>query len=537
MWGSRGVLLKGTYRRLPVAVAVMFMSAAFYIGVGYVGLPAAIANLVRSGFYLVFPASAVVMTGLAARGAHLAERRTWRLLTGGMFFILIGEVIWAERQLTVVPSGEPETLLFDIVMIIGYALIALFVLSLLRDRLASLRPLDRLRHALDGLVVVTLWGCALAIVLVQPWMRSRLSTADSSLGFSFVDVMLLAVFVVIIRAGGRVSGRSWQTFAAAGTGVGAVAHTLLNIMLTQHVYQVGSLQNSLLDSLWMLAYFMVAIAGATYVGSEHDTPLRRRPVSTKAYWGDFVPVGAGLVIIPLAMSAARSEAANPHTYWTLVAAATLLTVFVAARGSVLAISNRELASMSATDPLTGVHNHRYFQEHLDLELVRAERTNTALTLVLVDIDQFRDVNETHGHLAGDQALRLVGAALQESVRSLMDIPCRVGGDEFAILLPAADAQEAIRIFYRIKSLLSARQSGVDERLTVSAGIASYPSHATSREGLIRAADSALYVAKRCGKNQAAVYDATDMTCLEADGALGVATKLAASEPSVAEAAL
>ena len=157
--------------------------------------------------------------------------------------------------------------------------------------------------------------------------------------------------------------------------------------------------------------------------------------------------------------------------------------------------------LALTDPLTGVGNHRQFHERLQRELAQAERTGATLSLCLVDLDDFKQVNDRFGHPAGDCVLSEVAARLRQGGESF-----RLGGDEFAILLPGLDEHAALQVAQSIVQ----RVRGVEvERVgpvTVSAGVAAYPLQGVGRDELIRLADNALYWAKEHGKDHARAYE-------------------------------
>ena len=161
-----------------------------------------------------------------------------------------------------------------------------------------------------------------------------------------------------------------------------------------------------------------------------------------------------------------------------------------------------------TDPLTGVANRRYFQNQLAREVARAQRFQRPLSLLMLDLDDFKRYNDTFGHPAGDEALKLIARTLEQHIRSV-DIVARYGGEEFAVILPETPRDKALQVAQRIVKAIGPlhKKPGSPLRapLTVSVGVATMPDHATSMEDLILAADVALYHAKRHGKNQAVVY--------------------------------
>jgi diguanylate cyclase (GGDEF)-like protein len=168
-----------------------------------------------------------------------------------------------------------------------------------------------------------------------------------------------------------------------------------------------------------------------------------------------------------------------------------------------ALDSAEAYAHAATvDPVTGVFNRRYFQVRLDEELQRSRRHQIPLALLMIDVDDFKVVNDSHGHLAGDTILRDVGDILRRSVR-VFDVCARFGGEEFVIIMPGSTSENALRIAERIRERIEAYRPSdrllAGTRVTVSVGLAVSSSDATVIQ-LLERADQALYAAKRAGKN-------------------------------------
>lgn len=177
-------------------------------------------------------------------------------------------------------------------------------------------------------------------------------------------------------------------------------------------------------------------------------------------------------------------------------------------GIVLDISERkklesELAEMATRDPLTGLFNRRELSRLLEEELERAKRYQRSMAILWIDFDHFKDVNDTHGHAAGDSVLKSVSQLLLDSVRSV-DWVGRFGGEEFVIVLPEMDANEARETAERIRDLVSSVPQplggGRSVRLTISVGVAVCPNHGLTAPQLRAAADRAMYRAKDRGRN-------------------------------------
>ena len=159
---------------------------------------------------------------------------------------------------------------------------------------------------------------------------------------------------------------------------------------------------------------------------------------------------------------------------------------------------------AATDSLTGLPNKRTVGDTIKRLLATASRTSTPLCLLMLDLDHFRDINERFGHPVGDQALAGVGAAIRSTLRE-SDFAGRNGGEEFVVVLPSTDLTGGTAAAEKLRAAVAlVTIQGTDLRVTASIGVAVYPDHAASAERLERSADSALYVAKRCGRNRVEV---------------------------------
>jgi diguanylate cyclase (GGDEF)-like protein len=167
---------------------------------------------------------------------------------------------------------------------------------------------------------------------------------------------------------------------------------------------------------------------------------------------------------------------------------------------------REARQLADLDALTGLHNRRYFHDTLAREVARAHRYNRRLALIIFDLDDFKAINDRIGHLAGDSVLADAADVIRSVVRSA-DIACRVGGDEFAVILPESGMPEAEQLYARLQQALEQRPLGEAGRIHLSAGVAELAKDDDSRAFFERA-DDALYGAKEAGKGRAVAADNT-----------------------------
>ena len=178
-----------------------------------------------------------------------------------------------------------------------------------------------------------------------------------------------------------------------------------------------------------------------------------------------------------------------------------------AKNESLARLNAQLEGLATTDALTGLHNRRFMDEFLAIEVERARRKRTPLALILIDIDHFKAVNDDFGHAAGDAVLRATALMMKRLVRG-SDVLCRYGGEEFLVAMPEASLEaararaEALR--RAMHELKIAHEGGVLRPITLSLGLAVWPQHGADADAVLSAADAALYQAKKSGRNRVGV---------------------------------
>jgi diguanylate cyclase (GGDEF)-like protein len=156
------------------------------------------------------------------------------------------------------------------------------------------------------------------------------------------------------------------------------------------------------------------------------------------------------------------------------------------------------------DELTDLYNYRFFDPSLESEIRRAERFQSRFCVMFIDLDDFKAVNDTHGHLVGSSCLKQAAKVIKDAVREV-DIPIRYGGDEFVVILLGATSQQGVAAGERVRKAVADYQfsagGGVTLNITASIGVASFPEHARDKAGLVKLADATMYKSKRLGKNR------------------------------------
>ena len=218
-----------------------------------------------------------------------------------------------------------------------------------------------------------------------------------------------------------------------------------------------------------------------------------------------LPDARNVVVLPLTaegepLGVLAVERGGPFGVKLPVRAVTMLNQYAA--NAAMAVRNvrlmAEVEHLANEDSLTGLANRRVFGEVLTREVARSRRTHEPLSVVVFDVDYFKRVNDTYGHLAGDDVLRHVAHVLAGAARDI-DLVARYGGEEFTAILPNCNLDDAVRVAERMRSGISgdARLAGI----TLSAGVASMPVNAGDEDGLIAAADEAMYTSKRAGRDR------------------------------------
>jgi diguanylate cyclase (GGDEF)-like protein len=493
------------------------------LAIGYIAtLMAAPAGMGRfsvlEAIYLLPIVAGVVLGAVAARQSAGTERRYWVLIS--LANALLG---WCEVMLLwwlafVSPQGPPPvTWQFQAVHVVAAGCFVTIVLSMTRLQSAALAT--RVRGVLDFAALGLVVFAAILVLYARPVMAgSHAPVADVLVGSGYV----LAACLMLMGTLGNIVGfklvkwRSWETLTAVAVGIYSIAIAMWPMWYTTVVGNSRNMERGVLDLIQFSGHFLLATA-AVYRLTERDAwylrPLPLPPVARRRWVSALLP-GLSVAAILLLGVAALSERARPEWFAVFGTLALALTVLVLARTLTLALEHGQLFLQSVTDPLTGLYNHRYFQDQLTVELDRAARYQEELAVVVFDLDEFGDFNARFGHLAGDRLL----AGLGERLASLVvghAVAARLGGDEFGILLPGCDARSAAIFTQHVLDVIGVECGMQPGDLSASAGVAAYPEHGDDAARLLHLADGSLFNAKETGRGRVIVYDAGHVPDLSA----------------------
>ncbi len=312
---------------------------------------------------------------------------------------------------------------------------------------------------------------------------SLLGTAPANIKALTVIGLLFMVFLFIIEPIQPVS--RWKTYTCLffEATIGATLLTLNRgdtpfavVFFVLSAQTVSALKTKA-GFLWITAY--VIASGIIFF---HFVGFPRALI-------DLAMFGSGYFFFGIfALSWAKTEAANQRNKELLAK---------------LEEAHRLLQQQAVRDPLTNLFNRRYLEETLDRELARSRRQNLALGLVMLDIDHFKKLNDSYGHLAGDEVLRQLSSVITLYCRE-EDIPCRIGGEEFLIVLPGMPPELLKKRAEQWRAAvenMTTHWEGHAIKTTISLGTASFPHHGETSQQIIQSADQALYRAKENGRNR------------------------------------
>jgi diguanylate cyclase (GGDEF)-like protein len=469
----------GPKARLRLSMVTAGVAASLLVYVGHATL-----GLARGGFgnfldHWLYNGLLVVAAALCAARAVLVrtDRAAWTLLAVALSCWTAGDIYWTlfiER--TKNPrSPSPADGFYLAFYPIAYAALALLVRG-------SVSRLQRSVY-LDGLIGAFAASALAVAFVMEPVLRDvggSFAAVATNVAYPTGDVLFVVIVVGIFVLHGWRPPIAW-TWIAIGFATFAAADGIYLHRVAQKSYEVGTA----LDSLWVVA--VAVLAFAAWQPSSRSASVRFEGWRILAFPVLFMVTSIGLLVL--------GNFRHVSDVALGLAAATLVVVFVRVALTFEEVSALPEARRQAeTDELTGLANRRFFFNHLRSAISRAERRSRSLAVLMIDLDRFKELNDTLGHYAGDLLLKQLGPRLKELVRGHESL-ARLGGDEFALLLP--DAQAAEQVARRIRRVLDEPFviNDITVQIEASTGIALYPDHASDADGLLQRADVAMYQAK------------------------------------------
>lgn len=439
---------------------------------------------------------AIAITGPVAMAIGIrrrSQRRAWLYLLIGTSLMVAGDVLWTWYD--AIAGIDPFPSLADALYLPGYPCIAAGLLWMLRD----LERGSERESLIDATIIATGCGVVSWMFLVAPYVRdSELTLAERAVSSAYPLMGILLIAVVARLGFARRSARLGDLLIGIGLGALLVADTYLGVIeLT-----VGYQWNPVAEFLWLAAYVLFGAAALTPESStvadpravaaeqvSEWTPRMRLPLLTLAS-----------LMAPAVLAYNAVQGRNVDLF-VIAVSSTLLFLLVLSRvfGLVRRVEEQasKVALLAASDALTGLANRRHWDDEIERLLSTAARTDQPICVAMIDLDNFKDFNDAHGHYAGDTLLRDCARAWRDQLRAT-DVLARIGGEEFALALPSCTVERAVEVIDRLRADLPGNE-------TFSCGLAVWDGIETD-EALLMRADMALYAAKASGRDRTVPAD-------------------------------
>jgi diguanylate cyclase (GGDEF)-like protein len=518
---GHGERLMGGPFGVVLAVVGFALLSGVYLGSNWFDMPVRDRFLISEAAFLI-PLVGSTVTGLLVyRRAQGAERRFWLLLSAVNAILAVSEhyYIWWVAFNDI--AGPPPVYApFQVMHLVGAVLFFSMLLAMTKFQNATATV--RWRWGLDMLSMATIVYVFLFEVVVGPLLAGvpGVPAVERIAGAAYPTwglAMLVGTLTALL--GFKVSRwRAWERLVALSLCIYASGILVWPLWLLAWHTEGASLQRGAVDIVLLGGHYLLFVATFLRLrGVDQQWPLRPMPL--------FQPVrdrrlaliipGLSLAAVPVLTFLALRTPPEKVDFWVYLVATSVLALAMVARSTVVAVENGRLLHRAVTDALTGLFNLRFLHERLELEVDLARRYAEQLSVVVVDIDDFERINDLYGHPVGDELLRDFGALVKATCRET-DIVCRIGGDEFAVIMPNAGALEALKTSLQVQQQIARLRPRDGHPLSASIGIATFPDHAASAVELVRFAQGARYWVKRHGKDHSLVYDPMVVAELDAD---------------------
>ncbi len=483
--------------RFPIAIWSGYLIAVVIVGAGYLVGPLASGPL----FNLMGASSVVALVAGARMHLPPGGRKPWYLLATGQAAFIASDLVsynhWALLgSTTAFPSPA------DALYLATYPALAAGLLALIRSR-----NLARDRASLiDALIVAIAVGTPLWVYLMAPYAQDDslpLLTRLTSMAYPTMD-LLLAATATRLAVGPGARGAAFALLFG-----GLVALFATDVVYGWLMLHGGYEPGGGLDGGWLMSYAML---GAAALHPSMRRLSERAPEQEGRLTRPRLAVLAVACLLVPGIRAAAVLTGDSVGGFAVPASSAALSLLVLARlAGVVRLQEaaaRQLAHLAHHDALTGLPNRTSFHASVERALARADRRNGLVAVLYIDLDDFKAVNDDHGHAAGDAFLADVAARIRSCMRTV-DTAARLGGDEFAVVLDGIDARDdALRVAQRITETLGAPGTAPPYRASrASIGIAFGDDAPEAEVGpLLSRADAAMYAAKRKGKGRCRVFD-------------------------------
>jgi len=476
-------------------------------------------SLVIRGLYIL-PIGGAFAASLWASRKTISYKRLWQLMTIGMFLWFSGEVTYLGYVQVLGTYNVPSPSLADVFLIayVPVMLGILFSLAQIRPPFDSEKKQFLTNVSMASLAVFLL---CYKFMLMPTWYSYPEMASVQRIFTIAYPVLDWIILVSLLFASYRLKGNKiegWLLLLATAF--------IFTIFADIAFYLSGNQKNYYTNLALIVTAASIALAAidevtGAFMGIRNRQRTKVSDISdaqalTQNPWHTlFIPLITFLVIAMVWISYFLNGSKIEIPVLGVISTAIFLLLIY--RNHLQLSDNAILLAKTLRDGLTGLHNHRYFQEALDKAISKADKTKKPVSLFVLDIDNLSEINNQYGHFFGDKVLTTIGAAITSKTRE-DDEACRLSGDEFGVILPKTGQDRALTIATRIKNHMEKTLAGAfpDKDITVTIGLSTYPTLAKDKDELLHTADGALYWGKLQGKNNVLTYDPQVVEALSAE---------------------
>ena len=506
--------MNATRARQARAAAWVFFGALILVrvAVGELGLSIATENVISAAsLYLAPMLLAFVASVVAMRRFHGAEQRFWGLMAVATACLLLSESYWEWYAARVDFRGPPVPGAFELFQLVAVGIFLWIVISM--TRLGGVSRTEHLRVLLDVLAGLTIGVGAVYWFWTLPLFGGasggHTNVALIAAIYPAIGAVLLIASVAVALGWRSSRWRSWERLVAASFAIFAVGILSFPAWYAGLVRAAQPVPDGWFTPVLGLGYYLLFVALVYRITSSNDggSVEQWSLPSAGPAWVAVLYTTALLLSAPFLGWIALIAGGQPGGLVIVMLAVALAAILVL-RSWVGSVERSLHRSIAVTDPLTGLYNYRFLHERLADNVADAAANSRVLAVVCFDIDDFEQLNTLWGHVVGDAVLVRVAGAL------CLDCPaeatvCRLGGDDFTVVLPGCDESDAAMFFERVRSRIEDAPYSDGPRVTVTAGIATYPDHGLDVDQLVTGALAALQTA-RASDERVNTYDPTQV---------------------------
>ncbi|MBE0447611.1 MAG: diguanylate cyclase [Actinobacteria bacterium] len=465
---------------------------------------------VTLGFLYVMPVFGSFISCLWASKNTKSYGKLWRMMATGMFFWLMGTITMVVYAATLGPSNIPPISLADVFSVAYLPIILGVLLSL-----GKIRP-PFTTEKKQFLVNITMMSLAMLLlcyqfILIPAWY--------SNPGMSFVQRIFTIAYPIIdwiVLVSLLFTLHRFRSSQIEGWFILLIAAFTCNILADVTMYFIRYWMNPVSVLAMATGAILISMSALDEVTGAFIGVIDRPRAKTygiseeqaliQSSWRTILVPLMATIVIPIVWLASLHDGHNEGVP-VLVTVSTAIIMLSIYRNHLLASDNAMLFTKALRDSLTGLNNHRYFQEALSRAIIRSDKVKKPVSLLVLDIDDFDDTNRVCGHAFGDMVLTTIGRTIISKVRE-DDEACRLGGDNFAIIVPDMSSTDAYTFAEQLRESINNVLSDAfpDNPLTITIGVSTYPTLAKNKDNFVCTADGALYWGKLNGKNTTFVYD-------------------------------